>query len=320
MKKAIVLSTIACLFISDASFADTFAEGTANEFEIEFVEIFSATNPTSGYGIVNNDYRMGTYEITNDQWNKFKNDYGAVSGNPSGAYNSTPIGNGAGINMPTNMVSWYEAAQFVNWLNTSNGYQAAYNFTGTQGQSDYTFNVWDVTQTDGTNLYRHKDTHYFLPTEDEWVKAAYWNGANLQTYSNASAADLISGSPDPAKWNYNPLASNLYDVSIVGSGIEELNGTYDMMGNVWEWTESPYIPGHYTPSSDRGVRGGSCMTPDFSLSSSYRNPYGQADHEDMTRGFRVASVPEPTTLVLLGMGGVLIRKRSSPSKRSMVRC
>ena len=47
--------------------ADTF--GT---FEIDFVPISGSTNPTSGYGIVAKDYRMGTKEITNDQWDKFK--------------------------------------------------------------------------------------------------------------------------------------------------------------------------------------------------------------------------------------------------------
>jgi len=89
MKKAFVVSALVCLFISGISFADTFAEGTANEFTIDFVSISGSTNPTSGYGIVNNDYRMGTYEITNDQWNKFKVELGVpVTGSPSTAYDS----------------------------------------------------------------------------------------------------------------------------------------------------------------------------------------------------------------------------------------
>ncbi len=42
------------------------------------VNISGDTNPTdlspaNGHGIVNNDYRIGTYEVTNDQWNKFTN-------------------------------------------------------------------------------------------------------------------------------------------------------------------------------------------------------------------------------------------------------
>jgi len=62
----------------------TFGTG-AYQFTIDFVPISGATNPASGYGIVNNDYRMGTFEITNDQWDKFKLAYGTVTGSPATA-------------------------------------------------------------------------------------------------------------------------------------------------------------------------------------------------------------------------------------------
>ena len=116
---------------------------------------------------------MGVYEITNGQWDKFKANLGVpVTGEPSNAYDNEPIGTGTDI--PTNNVSWYEAAQFVNWLNTSTNHQAAYRFTGTQGTGDYNLDTWSPAQADnGTNLYRHKDAFYFLPTEDEWVKPAF---------------------------------------------------------------------------------------------------------------------------------------------------
>ena len=114
-----------------------------------------------------NDYRMGTFEITNDQWSKFKAAYGTVTGDPPDAYNTNP--HWTGMDVPTNMVSWFEAAQFINYLNTSTGHQAAYNFTGTQGTGDYAFAVWSAAEADGGNLYRHKDAFYYIPTEDEWV-------------------------------------------------------------------------------------------------------------------------------------------------------
>ena len=92
---------------------DTFGTGE-NQFTIDFVNISGDTNPASGYGIVNYDYRMGTYEITNDQFAKF-------------AANNPFYAGGA---VPANRVSWFESAQFVNYLNTSTGHQAAYKFTG----------------------------------------------------------------------------------------------------------------------------------------------------------------------------------------------
>ena len=62
-----------------------------------------------------------------------------------------------GTNVPTDSASWYEAAQFVNYLNTSTDHQAAYKFTGTQGTSNYTFAAWSTTDTgyNAGNPYRN---------------------------------------------------------------------------------------------------------------------------------------------------------------------
>jgi formylglycine-generating enzyme required for sulfatase activity len=280
--------------------ADIFGD-VGNEFTIDFVDISGDSNPTSGYGIVNDDYRMGTYEITNDQWNKFTSINGAPTGNPSSAYNESATW--TGTNVPTNELSWYEGAQFVNYLNTSTGNQAAYKFSGS------TMSAWDVLDIgyDASNPFRNSNSKYFMPTEDEWVKAAYWNGTDLQDYANALSSDLVSGSPDPAKWNYSPTAGS--EPWNVGSGSEELNGTFDMMGNVWEWMESPYSSGDYLSGSNRGVRGGSYYSYDGNLGSSDRGVYNPGE-EDSSLGFRVASVvPEPCSLALLGLGGLALRKR-----------
>ena len=75
-----------------------------------------------------------------------------------------------------------EAARFVNWLNTSQGYQVAYSFTMSGPNDNLT--LWSSAQAwqlGGENLFRHKDAHYFLPSEDEWYKAAYYDG-NTSTY------------------------------------------------------------------------------------------------------------------------------------------
>jgi formylglycine-generating enzyme required for sulfatase activity len=319
MLKTLVLSFAVVISITSFALADTFGTGD-NAFNIDFVTISGSTNPTSeqtnptgGYGIVNNDYRMGTYEITNDQWTKFKAAYGAVIGGEPDAYNSDPSWTGSSV--PTNRVSWYEAAQFVNWLNTSKNYQPAYKFTGDIHTSSYTLGVWSSQDADGSNLYRNKNAKYFLPTENEWVKAAYWNGSSLQTWATIGNVSPTQGNGTSGTgWNYytTQYATNPYGPWAVGSGSQELNGTYDMMGNVWEWMESPYYTGEYLSGPLRGLRGGSYYfigTGD-SRALSYRGSHAVPYDEDDDLGFRVASiVPEPTTLLLLGLGGLLIRRK-----------
>jgi formylglycine-generating enzyme required for sulfatase activity len=311
MRNLTILTLIVALVVP--ALADTFGTGD-NAFYIDFVPISGSTNPTSGYGIVNNNYRMGTKEVSNAQWTKFKAAYGAVTGSPWYVYAVDP--HWTNENIPTNNVSWYEAAQFVNWLNTSKGYQAAYKFTGTQSTSNYTLSTWVSTDIgyDADNPYRNNNAFYFLPTEDEWVKAAYWNGTSLQTYATKAGESLTQGNGmSGTGWNYytTQFATNPSGPWAVGSGSQELNGTYDMMGNVWEWMESPWTSGDYGIDSIRGLRGGSYGSYDGHLASSYRGDagYREPGAENDYFGFRIASVPEPCTLLLLGVGGLALYKK-----------
>ncbi len=312
-----VIATFTCI---SAASADLFGTG-ANQFTIDFVPIAGDAGDLgswpagSGYtftGVNRNAYRMGTFEITNDQWTKFTNSLGVpVTGDPASAYDSAPYW--SGTNVPTNCSSWYEAAQFVNWLNTSTGHQAAYRFTGTQGTGDYALSTWSTAEAaGGTNLYRHKDAMYYLPTEDEWVKTAYWNGSSLQTYAIKPGDTLHQGDGvGGTGWNcyddgYATDPGGPWDV---GSGSEELNGTHDMMGNVWEWTESPYDEHDYAADAGRWVRGGSYWDDGVFLGSSARaNSWPYIEGERI--GFRVAcEVPEPCSLGLLSLGGLIFMRR-----------
>jgi sulfatase modifying factor 1 len=275
---------------------DTFGSGFIT-FTIEFVGISGdagdlGTWPAgSGYtftGVNRDDYRISKFEITNDQWNRFRSNLGVpVTGMPSEAYDNDP--NFAGASVPTNNVSWFEAAQFVNWLNTSKGFHAAYKFNGTQGSSSYSPDTWSPAEADnGTNLYRHKDAVYYLPTEEEWLKAAYWNGTSLQAYATKPGDTLHQGDGlSGTGWNYG--RPSMYGPWDVGSGSEELNGTYDMMGNLSEWTESPHSDPNHGIGSDRANRGAPYSSQASSLVSTVRFRGSEPEWEFMNRGFRVAA-------------------------------
>jgi len=290
---------------------DNFGTG-GNQFSLDFASISGATNPASGYGIVNNNYRIGISDISNDQWAKFKANLGyAVTGSPWYAYDQSLFFTAA--NVPVNCVSWYQAAQFVNWLNTSTGHAAAYNFTGTQGTSNYTFTTWSPAQAaNGTNLYRNKDAVYYLPTEDEWVKAAYWNGTTLQTFATSGNTAPTQGNGSGTGWNFysNGYATSPYGPWPASSGSPELHGTYNMTGNVWQWLESPNSDPNYGAGSARALRGGSFSFGVSAMASSASsrnvNPPLNGDPGsggDVDIGFRVASavnVLPPTALVWSG--------------------
>ncbi len=307
----VVVAVLTVMASASVARADTFGTGS-NAFEIDFVPISGSTNPadtapSGGYGSVAYDYRMGMHEITNDQWDKFKAELAPilVTGDPLSAYNDDSLFTGTDV--PTDSVSWYEAAQFVNWLNTSTGHQAAYNFTGKQGTGDYTFTIWSALEAaGGTNRYRHKDAFYFLPTEGEWVKAAFFNGTTLQNHATKAGESLTQGDGTSGTgWNYygydETFATDPFGPWNVGSGSEELNGTYDMMGNIWEWLESPYSDPTYGAVSTRGLRGGNWDYYPYSLEVSERSG-SSPSIEGVLVGFRVASVPEPGSITLLICG------------------
>ncbi len=274
--KTRILTVIVCVMaVVNVALADTI-----RGINIDFVTIGNAGNAADfdgdgwyGYpsasGAVGYNYRIGKYEITNVQWNAFTAAAGAPTGNPGYAYDQD--GAWPGDQKPKAWVSWYEAAQFCNWLTSGDKSLGAYQL-GTDGS--ITVNRDAAVSTYGII--------YVLPTEDEWYKAAYYkpDGSGYSLYANGtniapSTSQARYGNSSP--WN-------------VGSGAQEQNGTYDMMGNVWEWNETKI----YDSYPWRGVRGGmfSSTDPVWDLSS-YRINATEPEGESNGQGFRIASIPEP---------------------------
>jgi len=285
---------------------DTF--GTpGNTFTIDFVGIGNTGNAadTTGYGAVPYEYRVGTYEITQDAITKAT--ASGMSNVTAGAWTGS---------RPAANISWYEAAAFVNWLNTSTGKQAAYDLTFS---GSWSMNLWSSGQAwtaGGENLYRHKDAFYFLPSENEWYKAAYYNpgGTNYFLYPTAS-----SSVPTPVAIGttagtavYNGVASVPAAVIIAG-GLSSY-GTMGQGGNVSEWNESAFAGTNSSSSEYRAFRGGYWYLTEDDLRSSGRF-LDDPENELGSIGFRVASVPEPSTyaLVLMGAGALYLWKRRKGS-------
>jgi formylglycine-generating enzyme required for sulfatase activity len=223
----------------------------------------------------------------------------------------TGVTGGAWIgDQPAAFIDWFEAAAFVNFLNTDRGFTPAYDLSW-NGDS-WSMNMWtsaDAWQLGGENLYRHKDAFYFLPSENEWYKAAYYQG----------------GGTNAGYWNY-PTQENTAPVA-VASGILAGTAVYDgqsapagvfangglsaygirgMGGNAAEWTESAWDGLNNSSNEDRTVRGGDWFGAADQLGSSYRDINAPLYESDFI-GIRVASVPEPSTGALILLAGVAAR-------------
>ena len=302
MRKDTTFFVVAALFAAIAIItqpsaqADTFGT-SGNEFTIDFVDIGNAGNAadTTTYGAVPYVYRAGKYEITQD----------AITKATASGMADVTAGAWTG-NQPAATINWYEAAAFVNFLNTNSGKTAAYDLTFSNSQ--WSMALWSSEQAwtvGGTNLYRNKNAFYFLPSENEWYKAAYYNaaGTNYFLYPTGSdtAPTAVASGTNAGSAVYNGAASV---PAIVGSaGGLSPYGTMGQGGNVYEWNESAFDGANSSASENRTIRGGYWVEP---LQDSLRSLDRQLDGPswgDFFIGFRVASVPEPSTYALLLMTG-----------------
>jgi len=289
---------------------------------------------TTGYGAVANTYRISKTEVTNAQYTDFLNAVDATATNSLGLFNTNMAGNFGGIentgttdglryiaqtgrkNNPVTYVSWYDSVRFINWL--GNGQPT--DGTGTESGA-YTLDGNSATPTNGLSVTRDIGATYWLPSEDEWYKAAYYDPSGTYfDFANGSDTVSVSDQPgdDPSAANYfSNISSDIgfndgYAVSGSTSFPSSTNpftdvgaytdatspyGTFDQNGNVWEWNETPVT------SSARVIRGGNWNDSAFSgfLAASFRNGVIPTFEDNpafgfIHIGFRVASIPEQAPL------------------------
>ncbi|MEM8954045.1 MAG: SUMF1/EgtB/PvdO family nonheme iron enzyme [Verrucomicrobiota bacterium] len=289
----------------------TFGSGV-NEFVMAFVEVGDAGNGDddmyeSPFGGTGYEYGIGKYEVSEDAVTK---------ANGEGGLGITQSSRGA--NRPATGISWNEAARFVNWLNTSEGYQAAYRFEFQPGDVGYSANqnilLWDsidAWQLDGENLYRHKSARYFLPSEDEWFKAAFYDGDLGVYYNYATASDVTPTAVESGTLDGTAVFGRQSSpAEVFSAGGLSAYGTMGQSGNVFEWIESADEAPNDLAAESRVLRGGIWNEPSPFLQSTSRID-AQTTYEDFGVGFRVAIVPEPSAMLMVFIGGIgmLCRRR-----------
>jgi formylglycine-generating enzyme required for sulfatase activity len=293
---------------SAQTITETFGSG-ANQFSIDFVTIGNPGNAADTTGVPNPVgsvgyiYNLGKYEISREMVEKAN----AAGGLGLSLADMSSFG-GNGANRPASGISWHEAAKFVNYLNTSKNFQAAYKF-----DENGEFRLWESGQFSVGNQYRHKDSFYFLPSVDEWYKAAYGssNGTwyDFPTGSNSAPIGVSGGTSTNTAVYLQANSAGPSDIANAG-GLSAF-GTMGQGGNVWEWNESALDGSNDVEEEYRDLRGGSWYfgNEDLTASSRSNDVLLVPTDENIEFGFRVASVPEPSSLSLLVFGGVLVALR-----------
>ena len=262
-------------------------------------------NDDTNYGQVSYVYSIGTYEVTNSQYAAFLNKKAATDThslyNPE--MNSSEHGgiNRSGLsgsysydlkegmdNKPVNFVSFWDAARFANWL------------TNGQGNGDTENGVYDLTNNVPTrNLEAWKNGGWAIASENEWYKAAYYDGDEDRYFDYATQSDIAPTPELPAggnnSANYLDINEGSPMLTDVGAYVDSGSsyGTFDQGGNVWEWNEAIIYVGD-TPQ--RGLRGGAAHYTSNDMRSSYRDK-NISTLEGPALGFRVSyfeAVPEPS--------------------------
>lgn len=284
--------------------------------DIETIKIGHAGNTadTTGFGAVEYEYSISKYEITLKEYSAFLNAVASKKdpdkpwlsdlydqenmedptdvvgqlmertgdGTLTSPYKYNVVGDPS---RPMPWVSWFNAARFVNWLH--NG--ADVGSDTEDGAYSLDHKIKDAV------IHKNANAHWWLPSEDEWYKAAFYNPRNgrystYPTRSNSLPKRCIAAGVrqrqgiNMANFNgCNPEKQKLQPVGFF-TKTSSYYGLYDMAGNLWEWNDG------IVNDMNRVIRGGSWSWGTTTVHKNHRRDYLPQERDDDI-GFRVSTKP-----------------------------
>jgi len=305
--------------------------GSASAIGIDWVTVGDSGNlpDAYGYGAVATSYRIMKNELTNDNYAAFLNAVDPEGTNPADTYSSlmrffggienTGITSGSRYLVKPNMgdkpvtfTSWFNAAQFANWL--QNGEQTyPSSAAGATGVNQGAYTITNIAS--GIAPQRNSAAVFWVPSADEWKKAAYFKGgaaaAGCWTYptqsdspptavmATSTGIGMLGGiSPVPGgnSANFNRGADwggKDGNVTTVGTnGGPSTYGAFDMGGNVAEWTDEAGFD-----ATRRILRGGNFAFDSAAMAGSSKSDAGAAARGDFF-GIRLSAIA-PTSIPVI---------------------
>ena len=167
-----------------------------------------ASNEKPVHNVRLDGFYMGKYEVSNGEYRQYKGNHN------SGSYENVSL---SGDNLPAVSVSWEDTQGFIKWLNRKTGHTFA------------------------------------LPTEAQWEYACragttterFWGDDPDQACKYANVHDVTSKQVNKFDGQLHNCDDGFSATSPVGSFQPNAFGLYDILGNVWEWSQDIYASDAY---------------------------------------------------------------------------
>ncbi len=275
---------------------------------------FGETTVNGTYGAVDYTYGIATTEVTNAQYTAFLN--AVAFDDPNSLYNTNMAGSFGGItrtgpigafsyntvsgreNNPVNFVSFWDATRFANWLH--NGQPMGFQDNSTTENGAYTLTPGGIS---ANTVTRNSNWQWAVASANEWYKAAYYQPANQGGDIDNYWLYPTSSNTAPTGAQANYLPSGIGNTTAVASYAANWAGVFDMAGNVYEWNDT------IAAGPIRGPTWGGAYDNIAGWLTPLNGYVYLPTFEREQVGFRVVTIPGPSSIALLALGGLVTARR-----------